>query len=127
MKSAKAIFITALLVFALELAHDAFAHGEKPKHGGIIQEVNGKQYELVATPKEITIYVEDHGKKVDTKGATAKVTFLNGTEKSEAVLTPTIENQLVATGTFNVKSGTKAIAVVTLADKVATSIRYVIK
>jgi hypothetical protein len=55
------------------------------------------------------------------------VTFLNGSEKSEAVLSPTTENQLAATGAFNVKTGTKAIAVVTLAGKTATSIRYVIK
>jgi hypothetical protein len=124
---AKTIFITASLIFATGFAHQAIAHGEKAKHGGLIQEVNNKQYELLATPTQITIYVEDHGKKVDAKGATAKVTFLNGAEKSEAVLTPTIENQLVATGTFNVKSGTKAVAVVTLAGKAATSIRYVIK
>jgi hypothetical protein len=127
MNIAKTIFVTASLIFAAGFAHHAFAHGEKPKHGGVIQEVNNKQYELLATPTQITIYVEDHGKKVDTKGATAKVTFLNGTEKSEAMLAPAGENQLVATGTFNVKSGTKAVAVVTLADKAATSIRYVIK
>jgi hypothetical protein len=31
-------------------------------------------------------HVDDHGKKVDTKGPTAKVTLLNGSEKTEATL-----------------------------------------
>ena len=33
-------------------------------------------------PDSIAIYVEDHGKKVDAKGATAKVSLLNGVDKS---------------------------------------------
>lgn len=40
----------------------------------------------------MAIYIEDHGKKIDTKGATAKVSFLNGAEKSEATLDPAGEN-----------------------------------
>jgi hypothetical protein len=127
MSIAKNIFIAASLILAICAADRAFAHGEKPKHGGVLQEVSDKQYELVATPTLITIYVEDHGKKVDTKGATAKVTFLNGTEKSQAVLTPAGENKLEAKGAFNVKPGTKAVAVVTLAGKSGVTSRFVVQ
>jgi hypothetical protein len=124
MNIAKKIITAALLT----MSGIALAGGDfKPKHGGIVQEVKEIHYELVAKPSEVIIYVEDHGKKVDTKGATAKVTFLNGSEKNEAILAPTGENKLEAKGTFNVKPGTKAVAVVTLAGKSAVTSRFVVQ
>ena len=102
----------------------AFAGGDfKPKYGGVVQEVSEIQYEVVATPNGIAIYVEDHSKKVDTKGASAKVSLLNGIEKSEVTLVPAGANKLDAKGSFNVKSGTKVTAVVTLAGKAPRTIR----
>ena len=61
--------------------------------------------------------------QVDTKGATAKVSLLNGVDKSEATLAPAGGNKLEAKGSFNVKSGTKVTAVVTLAGKEAKTVR----
>lgn len=102
----------------------AFASGEfKTKYGGVVQEVSEIQYEVVAKPDGIAIYVEDHGKKIDTKGASAKVSLLTGTDKSEAVLAPAGANKLEAKGPFNVKSGTRVVAVVTLAGKGAKTVR----
>lgn len=124
----KAIRVTfasiALLVSASTLA-DNDEH--KPQYGGIVTEVKGTQYELVAKPDSIVIYVDDHGKKVNTKGATGKVTLLNGSEKTEAALSPAGDNQLEAKGAFKVAPGTRAVAVVTLAGKPVQSVRFAVK
>ena len=120
MNFAKILLATvSLTVFATALASGDF----KPRFGGQVQEVSEIQYEVVVKPDNIAIYVEDHGKKVDTKGASAKVSLLNGVEKSEATLAPAGENKLEAKGSFNVKSGTKVTAVVTLAGKGAKTVR----
>ena len=120
MKFAKTLLATvSLTVSAIALASGDF----KPKYGGQVQEVSEIQFEVVIKPDNISIYVEDHGKKVDTKGASAKVSLLNGVEKSDATLAPAGENKLEAKGSFNVKSGTKVTAVVTLAGKGAKTVR----
>ncbi|MCA3028636.1 MAG: hypothetical protein ING66_08555 [Rhodocyclaceae bacterium] len=104
-----------------------FAGGDhKPQYGGVVLEVNEVQYELVAKPNTIAIYVDDHGKKVDATGATAKVTMLNGKEKTEATLTPAGGNKLEAKGAFVVKAGTKVVAVVTMAGKPGMTMRFVL-
>lgn len=95
----------------------------KPKQSGIVQEVSEIQYEVVAKPDSVAIYIEDHGKKVDVKGAIAKVSFLNGVEKSGTMLAPASENKLEAKGTFNVKSGTKVTAVVAMVGKATKTVR----
>lgn len=120
MNISKILFATALLT----LASAALAGGDfKPRHGGVVQEVSEVQYEVVAKADSVAIYIEDHGKKVDAKGASAKVSFLNGVEKSVATLLPAGENRLEARGTFNVKSGTKVTAVVTMVGKPAKTVR----
>lgn len=106
--------------------HQAGDH-HKPKYGGVVQEVKEVQFELVAKPDSLAIFVEDHGKKIDTKGATAKVTLLNGAEKTEATLSPAGDNKLEAKGQFKVGKDTRAVAVVTLAGKPAQSMRFSLK
>jgi hypothetical protein len=122
----KAAAIVATLLFAAPaVAGTEDAH--KPKYGGIVREVKGIQYELVAKPDSIAIYVEDHGKKVGTKGATATLTLLSGKEKSETPLTPSGENALEAKGSFKLAPGTRVVAVVTLSGRPATSVRFAVK
>ena len=119
MKFAKILIATA----ALTVSVTVWTSGDlKPKYGGQVQEVSEIQYEVVVKPDNVAIYVEDHGKKVDTKGAAAKVSLLNGVDKSEATLAPAGGNKLEAKGSFNVKSGTKVTAVVTLAGKGAKTV-----
>jgi len=102
------------------------SHGDKheSKYGGVVTEVKEIQYELVAKADSLAIYVEDHGKKVSTKDGSAKVTLLNGTEKTEVMLAPAGDNKLEARGTYKVGKGTKAIAVVTMPGKPAQSVRF---
>lgn len=123
MKLARTILAAAALVAVTSL----FAGpGHAPKYGGVVKEVGEIQYELVAKTDVITLYVEDHGKKIDTAGATSKVTLLTGKEKSDVQLTPAGDNKLEAKGTFNVKPGTKAVMVIKLNGKPSATARFVI-
>ena len=120
----------AFVFAAVTLAASAVAHADgdhKPKYGGIVAVVKDVQYELVAKPDSITLFVEDHGKKVDTRGATAKLTLLTGGDKAEIPLVPTGENGLEAKGTFKLSAGTKAVATITIAGKPAISARFEFK
>jgi len=120
----------ALMLAAATLAASAAAHADgdhKPKYGGVVAVVKDVQYELVAKPDSITLFIEDHGKKVDTKGATARLTLLSGGDKTELALVPLGDNGLGAKGAFKVPAGTKAVATITLAGKPAINARFAIK
>lgn len=120
---------TILLAAAVALSLPAFAqkddHG-KPKHGGIVVETKALDFEIVAKPDVIHVYLGDHGKPVKLEGAKGKVTLLNGSEKMEADLAPA-GDKLEAKGTFKVAKGTKGIASVTLAGKSAATARFEVK
>lgn len=111
------------------MAADDHKHGHehKPLHGGVVVEANDIDFELVAKSDSLTLFVRDHGKPASTQGATAKLTLLNGTEKTETALAPAGDNKLEAKGTFKVGSGTKAVATVTLAGKKPVNVRFAIK
>ena len=83
------------------------AHDAKPQYGGVVTVVKDVNYELVAKPDSITLYVNDHGKPVDTKDASATLTLLSAAEKTEVKLAPAGENKLQAKGNFKVQPGTK--------------------
>ncbi|GAB3551921.1 hypothetical protein GCM10027343_36780 [Noviherbaspirillum agri] len=113
---------------AIAASGNALAHGEAPKHGGIVSTTsNDISFELVDKDGKATIYVEDHGKPVATAGASGKLTVLNGTDKVELPLEPAGENSLVTKGGANLAKGAKAIAAVTFADKKAVNVRFAIK
>ncbi len=123
--------VTQLLAAAALLVASAMsmAHGpvSAPKYGGIVAEANDVEYELVAKAGSLTLYVEDHHKPVDTKGAVAKVTMLADGKKSETALAPAGDNTLQAKGAFAVAAGTKVVVVVTLPGKPAATVRMVLK
>ena len=118
--------VAAALLMAFA-ATAALAGGDhKPKFGGIVVETKAGDMEIVAKPETIHIYFTDHGKPVKLEGAKAKVTLLNGSEKSEAELV-TVGDKLEAKGTFKVAKGTKGIAVLTLAGKAPVTARFDVK
>jgi len=88
----------------------------KPLHGGVLTTVKDIDYELVATPTTLRLYVRDHGKAVDVSNASAKLTLLTGTEKQEVHLKPS-GDKLEVSGTFNVGSGTKVVAALSIGTK----------
>ena len=114
----------AVSAFAAGDKHD-HAHEHKPLHGGVVVEMKDIDYELVAKATVIQLHLRDHGKAADVSKATAKVTFLTGTEKQDVVLKPA-GDKLEATGNFKVGPGTKAVAIVTVAGKPAT-VRFALK
>ena len=113
-----------LISITLALAGSAFAAGDKhhhkPLHGGVVVEAKDMDFELVAKPSAIQLYLRGHGKSPDLSKTTAKVTLLTGTEKQEVELKPA-GDKLEATGSFKVGPGTKAVAVVMVAGKPATA------
>lgn len=123
------MFKTITIAAAIALS-GASAYAQKddhgPKHGGIFVETKALDFEVVAKPDLIQVYVADHGKAVKLDGAKGKVTLLNGTEKTEVALTPA-GDKLEAKGAFKVAKGTKGIASVTLAGKSAASARFEVK
>ena len=101
-------------------------HGHAPKNGGIVVETKAGDFEIVAKPDLLQIFISDHGKPVSLEGAKAKVTLLNGAEKSEAELLPA-GNKMEVKGSFKVAKGTKGIAVLTLAGKPPATARFEVK
>jgi hypothetical protein len=97
----------------------------KPMHGGVLTTVKDIDYELVANPTTLRLYVRDHGKPVDVSKALAKLTLLTGAEKQEVDLKPN-EDKLEATGSFKVGPGTKIIAVISVGGRQSTA-RFVLK
>lgn len=119
---------TILIAAAVALAAPVFAQKDDhtAKHGGIFVETKALDFEIVAKPDVIQIYVADHGKPVKLDGAKGKVTLLNGSEKTEVDLAPA-GDKLEAKGAFKVAKGTKGIATVTLAGKSAATARFEVK
>ena len=123
-----------LTSIALTLAGSAFAAGDKhnhahehkPMHGGVVVEVKDVDYELVAKPTLIRLYLRDHGKPADLSKASAKLTLLTGAEKQEVELKPA-GDKLEASGAFKVGPGTKVVALVTIAGKSAGTVRFALK
>lgn len=120
----------ALFTVALALsAGAALAAGEdhhKPQYGGIVVEGKQADFELVAKPDVLQLYLSDHGKKMDHSKASAKVTLLSGKEKQEVTMTPA-GDKLEAKGSFKVAAGTKVVAVVSNGGKSVGTARFEIK
>ena len=121
----------AAIALAFGAALPAYAHGDNhshnPQHGGVVTEVGDMDYELVAQPERITLHLRGHGQPAKTEGASAKLTLLNGSEKSESTLTPAGAGTLEAKGQFKVAPGTNVVALVTLPGKKAANVRFAVK
>ena len=119
-------FLAALTLAAMAAAPVMASGDHTPKNGGILVETKAGDFEIVAKPDSLQIFFMDHGKAVKFDGAKAKITLLNGTEKSEAELLPA-GNKMEAKGSFKVAKGTKGIAVLTLAGKPPATARFEVK
>ncbi len=97
----------------------------KPIYGGVLATVKDIDYELVANPTALRLFVRDHGKPVDISKATAKLTLLSGKEMQEVELKAS-GDKLEALGSFKVSPGTKVVAVIFSGGKQATA-RFVMK
>lgn len=115
------------LVALLAPAGAVLAEGKHTaSYGGIFVEGKEADYELVAKPALVQLYVSDHGKAKDLSKASAKLTLLSGADKQDVELKPA-GNKLEATGTFKVGPGTKAVAVVSDGGKTLGTARFTLK
>lgn len=103
------------------------AHDAKPAYGGVVSVVKDVNYELVAKSDTMTLYITDHGQPVDTKDASATLTLLSASDKSEVKLAPAGENKLQAKGSFKVEKGTKVVAAVATGGGKPQSVRFTLK
>lgn len=121
----KTLFVVLAFGASALSFNPAFAHTDKPKHGGVVQAASDLSFELVPKGDAATIYIEDHGKPFATAGMKGKLTVLNGSEKSEAELKPAGDNRLEAKG-VKLGKGAKAVASVTTSKK-TISVRFAVK
>ena len=117
----------ALAVSMPSFAADKHGHDHKPLHGGIVAEAADVNYELVAKPDLLTIYVVDHDKPVATAGAKATGTVYAGSEKTPVTFEPAGENKLTAKGSFKTGVGVRVAATVTLAGKQEAKVNFRLK
>jgi hypothetical protein len=127
----KAITLFTALALALAAAGSLAQphkdnHDHKPLHDGVVVEASDMDFELVAKPDSIALYVRDHGKPADIKGASGKLTLLVGSTKTEATLAPA-GDRLEAKGNFGVAAGTKVVATVQLAGRKPANVRFALK
>lgn len=120
----KKLIVLSAVTLGLALSGQAFAHGAKPKHGGIIQSAGDISFELVSIDGKAIIYVDDHGTDLKTAGATGSLTLLTGAKKSEAALEPLGSNALTSKTQVKLERGSKAIASITLPGKEAIRVRF---
>lgn len=120
----KKLITLAALAITFATAGLAHAHGAKPKHGGTVHTVNDIAYELVSKDGKAVIYVEDHGKEVDTTGATGTLTVLKGKEKAEVKLAASGANTLTSKSDVKLPAGSKAVAAITFAGKDPVNVRF---
>lgn len=99
------------------------AHTAKPKHGGVVREAGDLSFELVPKDDGASLFVEDHGKPFPSAGMTGKLTVLNGKDTTEARLEPAGGNRLEAKG-VQVGKGSRAVAVLTTAQKRTLTVRF---
>lgn len=104
--------LVALSASMALFAAGASAHGPAAAmHGGVVQTAADLQFELVPGQDGIALYVVEHGKPADSSRLSGKLTVLNGTEKTEAELTPAGANRLQAAN-VRVGKGAKVVAMI---------------
>ena len=101
-------------------------HRKEAIEGGVVVEVEDADYELVARPDTLQLFVRGHRNQIDLLGLHARVALIRGKSKQVVVLRPVFD-RLEATGSFQVGPGTKAVAVVTRPAKPSTTVRFTLK
>ena len=106
----KSTLTAAALAVALAAASSvALAHAEhgQAQYGGVVAEAGEAQFEIVAKDGRLIVYATNHGAPVDTAGASARLTALTGSAKSEFDLKPAGDNRLQGQG--SVEAGAKLL------------------
>lgn len=117
----------ATLVAGVLTLNPAMAHGSaKARHGGIVQMASDLEFELVTAADGAILYVVDHDQPLASKGVTGKLTVLQGSNKSEALLKEDGDNKLRAQG-FKLAKGDKVVAVLNNLKGKTTTVRFTVR
>lgn len=126
MKPIHLIAVVSLGLSGLAFAAGGHGHEHKPLHDGMVTEVKDMDYELLAKPEQIQLFLRDLGKPADVSQASARVTLLSGAEKQEVELKPN-GDRFEANGSFKTAAGSKALVTVTFASKKTSTARFTLK
>lgn len=99
----------ALAVALASVSTVALAHAEhgQAQYGGVVAEAGEAQFEIVAKDGRLIVYATNHGAPVATAGASARLTALAGSARSEFDLKPAGDNRLQGQG--SVEAGAKLL------------------
>lgn len=120
MKIKNLLVIFAVLSF--NLVNAAGSHDTKPLHGGKVSVFKDIDIELVANSSQLKVFLRDHGKPIDIKQGSAKITLLEGGVSKDFQLLPK-GTHFELSGAFAIPKGAKAIVVINMNNKVLTA-RY---
>ena len=123
----KKLTVLATLIMTISIAGTALAHGDRAEFEGIVQSVDGLQFELVKKNKAAIIFIQNHGKKFSTVGAKGTLTVINGAKKAEVALQPSGDNSMETNGEVKLIPGAKAIAAITFADNKTVKVDFLVK
>lgn len=101
-------------------------HPRGPIEGGVVVETDEADYELVARPDSLRLYVRGHGTRIDLLLLDARIALVTGKSKQVMVLRPTLD-RLEARGSFPIGPGTKAVATVSGPSQPATKVRFTLR
>lgn len=106
---------------------NAQSHGYvEPKHGGVIDQVDELDFELVQEPEGAALHIEDHGAPIRTQGAGGTLTMRGGSRESTTRLVPAGDGKLLAIGARLTK-GSTVVAVVWLPNQVTVTARFMVE
>lgn len=126
--TAQAILASILLLLSMG-THASCAtddHPRGPIEGGVAVETEEADYELVARPDSLRLYVRGHGARIDLLDLAAKIALVNGRSTQVVILRPAFD-RLEARGSFRIGPGTKAVVVVTRPSQPAATVRFTLR
>jgi hypothetical protein len=126
----KNIVMTGLLLVSLAVGVPglAYAHMEKPLHGGQVADVNDLSLELLVKDKRVMVYVRDHGKPLSVAGASGRLVRVGADGRSDTALHPTADASAL-TGEFSedVQKGSKLVISVSMPGRKPLQTRFVLR
>ena len=129
MKIEKQIFVGVIisLMFSTPLIAAEEQGVAEVRNGGVTTMLKNRDYELVARPDSLTVFVYQDEKPASTKGAMGTLTLSQGDYKTTVALQPSGANALEAKGAFKVGAGTKAVATITLSGRKPQEVPWTLK
>ncbi|MBP8185444.1 MAG: hypothetical protein KAX95_06125 [Pseudomonas sp.] len=127
-KAIRSLLLSSSLLLAASVTYAHEDAPQAPQHAGVVSEAaSGHNAELSLAGGMLMVYLRDHaGAPLASKEAQAEVTLLSGTTKQVLALAPSGDNSLMAQGSYQAATGSKAVLKLTLPGKSAELFRFVL-